>query len=85
MSRVKRVRISPEILVHTLKQASPVKIEITENALPQDAKCVGVYHDPQTNCLFLYIESETYEDLGEGYAIPSMWPPTILFKDNENE
>lgn len=37
-----------------------------ENALPGDVRFLAAYFDPEKDCFLLKVESETYEETGEG-------------------
>lgn len=52
------LRITPELWVEFLKNDSPVTIHIFKNALPKDARCVGM--ETGRGYIALQIESDAF-------------------------
>jgi hypothetical protein len=82
--RYKILQVSPEFLVSLTKYDKPVTFEVFENALPQDAKLVGVspsspafYFEGSRYVVALVVESESFEPVPVGVPLPFLNPPSF--------
>jgi hypothetical protein len=78
--KIKRVEITPEVLVNMLKGGTWT---ITENPLPEDARLCGAGilpfdFDYKKGVVVLIVESETYEPVPVGEIIETA--PLTVFK-----
>ena len=69
-SRVKYLDVSVQVIADILKLAS-------ENALPKDAKIMGVHYETLTYCWRLIIHSKKFDIVPEGTRIPRHGTPVI--------
>lgn len=75
--RQKILMVSPELFVHMCKQAGKRTVQIIDNPLPADARCVGVVHDWDRNCFGIVIESSEFPILGETERMDIL--PAVVF------
>ncbi len=73
--RVKRLLVSPEFIVDMSKNGG-VHVETT-NGLPEDAKYVSQYFDPERACISIVIKSESFPEIAQGDIIPVIENPAF--------
>lgn len=76
----RRLAITPELWVQTLTRTQPQTFRITRNALPEDAKCVGLEPDAHGNAIYLWITSAVFQE-SDPIDLPS---PVFVCKEPEN-
>jgi len=79
--RVAVLRITPELFVEFCKacQDGPLRsFVVTANALPADATVINLRGDPNLELIELLIQSETFDELPEGQAPPTLDP--VVFR-----
>lgn len=73
MRRIRQYHIAPEILI----DFGSGKFEVVEDSLPRDAQIVGAGYDNQYDRFFVNVQSEEFEPIASGCAIPVHNGPTI--------
>lgn len=73
--RVMRLRASANILVEMCKYTSAHTVRVTKNALPEDARLVGMTMDVTRNMVWLFIESAAFDAVPELAEVPIMDDP----------
>ena len=56
---------------------SPRYFEVKENVLPDDARAVGGEYGSKWDMFELAVESDAFEDIPEGLALPILRPPVF--------
>lgn len=80
--RLARFTITPECIVDLLKPRREM-LRVIQNALPDDAKVVGIgkshtwFYDPETHCIEIVVESKSFAEVEEGQILTEL-PPIIL-------
>lgn len=64
-TRIKRLQISPEVLAHMFEQNNAWRVY---QGIPPGAIMRGVFIDPHTQVIHMYIEHATFEEV-ELYAV----------------
>lgn len=59
-ARVKRVVVSPDILAHVFETGTGWRVE---SGIPKGSRLRGLTQDPQTQCLHLFIEHPSFEEV----------------------
>ena len=70
-----RMEVSPSALVEMWKHTDWLTIRISQDALPDDARCVGVVADNAAGILSLMIESDSFPPVPEGVTPMILRPP----------
>lgn len=73
--RVMRMRASAALLVEMCKNTSPRTFRVTKNALPEDARLVGMTVDVARNMVWLFVESAAFDPVPELMEVPIMDDP----------
>lgn len=60
--KARRLKITPDLWVEILKRDTPFKLRIAKNALPADAKCIGLEETFCGEIFSLWITSEAFRD-----------------------
>lgn len=78
MARRKLLRVSAQLLVDMCKgNPSPRYYEVTENALPDDARAVGGEYGSMWDVFDVAIESDAFQDVPDGASLPILSPPVF--------
>lgn len=72
--RVRRIEITPEIFPKLFTSGTFFKIE---DGVPDDAQFRGYCISPEKNCLIIFIEHESFEEIHESMMAPNH-PPLSL-------
>ena len=55
----------------------------TKSGLPEDAKFISSWWDPEANCCNLCYESKSFADVPEGNKMPYLGPPETIIITKE--
>ena len=67
--RLRRVQFHPQCIVDLFKHGSPA-VEILANPLPDDATFVHATYDHERDCLWLFVESASFDEIADGHIVP---------------
>ena len=73
MRRLRRLLISPEILVHLASGT----FRVVANEVPDETRLVGRSYDPNGDAFVILIEHDTFDEVALGQEIPIHSPPMI--------
>ena len=73
--RMRRLHIAPDFLLELCKSKGRRTFEVTANALPDDARCVGAYYEPMYARWELYLTSETFDEVDPSVELPVLDSP----------
>ena len=65
--RAKRIQISPDALIHIMKQDTAWRVS---EGIPVGARLRGLTLDPYTQILNLFVEHESFPEVDIGNVIP---------------
>jgi hypothetical protein len=72
------VQVTAQLLVEMCKPyPKPRYYNVTENALPEDARAVGGRYDPCRDLFELAVQSESFEDVPLEQMLPTLPPPVF--------
>jgi hypothetical protein len=60
--KARRLAISPDLWVEMLTRSEPQRFEVYKNRLPEDAKCVKMDVDRESDRVYLWITSSVFRD-----------------------
>jgi hypothetical protein len=73
-ARVKRVVINPQVLFHIMQDQTAWKVS---KGIPDGAKMRGFTLDPYTQCLHLFVEHHSFDEIDLNSVAPQL---ETLFK-----
>lgn len=74
-AKVKRVPISPEVLLYNMQLGTAWRVA---KGIPADARLRGFTLDPYANVLNLFVEHESFEEIEDGEVAPIL--ETLFYK-----
>lgn len=78
MRRLQRIAVSPEFLVEVMKNGLD-RVVIVGNPLPPDARYLYATFEPMAAAVWLFVESTTFAEIGDGERVP-IAPLTVFQK-----
>ena len=73
------IEVTPAFLIEMCKaDSNPRYVRVVENALPDDAHCVGGYYDSIRDVIQLAVQSEVFADVPDPVKSPVL--PSPVFK-----
>lgn len=86
--RIAKCRVTPEMIGEMFKRMARITMLdgtefLIEHGIPQDAKCVGVYSNPQDATLQFYFESPEFEAIPTGGVLPEISVDISELKEEE--
>jgi len=72
------IRIFPRLFLDSVLLVKGGRFRILESPVPIGARFIRAYDNESSGDIFIIIEHESFDDVGEGFSIPILNTPIVI-------